>query len=62
MIKLSLPAPAPVPALRQLSIGFDSIRLRGLDPSERARVLALLANLLMQAADATVQESSDDER
>ena len=45
----------PTPALssvapRQLSIPFDSTRLRGMDPSERRTVLVRLASLLLEAA------------
>jgi hypothetical protein len=54
--------PVPPRAPRQLSIRFDSVQLRGVNPSERARALALLANLLMQAAGAAVVGSDDDER
>jgi hypothetical protein len=62
MSKPPLPIIRPTP--RQLGIGFDSNRLWGMDPSERAKVLALLADLLMQAAGAAAEEasSSHDER
>ncbi len=48
------------PAPRQLSIGFDPSRLQEMVPSERAKVLALLVDLLMQAANATAEKSSDE--
>lgn len=56
----SAPAAPTVP--RQLSIAFDSIRLRGMNPSERAKAIACLASLLMQAAGAATGECDDDER
>lgn len=34
----------------QLSIAFDSIAVQGINPTERAKTLTLLAHLLMQAA------------
>lgn len=42
-------APRIVPP-RQLSIVFDSLRLRGMNTSERTKAIACLANILMQAA------------
>jgi hypothetical protein len=47
-------------AARQLSIAFDSIPLRAMSPTERARVLTQLAYLLRQAAD-VLAERDDDE-
>jgi hypothetical protein len=47
--KSALPAPAAPTATRQLSIAFDSIGLRGINPSERAKALTQ-ADLSMQAA------------
>lgn len=59
----SLPTPAlPSAAPRQLSIPFDSGRLRGMSPSERSTVLARLASLLLEAAGVAARESDDDER
>ena len=57
----------PTPALssaapRQLSIPFDSGRLRGMSPSERSTVLARLASLLLEAAGVAAGERDDDER
>ena len=49
-------------APHQLSIAFDSIQLRGLSPSERAKVLTHLARVLMQAAGAATGERDDDQR
>ena len=53
-------APSVVP--RQLSIVFDSIRLRGMSASERAKTIVCLANLLMQAAGVATGERDDDKR
>ena len=56
-------APRSLPTTpQQLSIAFDSIPLRRMSPSERAKVLAHLAHLLMQAAGAATGERDDDER
>jgi hypothetical protein len=53
--------PAPPPTVpRQLSMALDSVRLRGMSPSERAMVVARLANLLMEAADPATGERDDD--
>lgn len=52
----------PLTVPRQLSIGFDSIRPHGVDPAERAKVLAALICLLIEAATADGEQSSDDER
>ena len=41
--------PAPV-AQRQLSMAFEAPVLQGMSPSERARAIAQLATLLLQAA------------
>jgi hypothetical protein len=46
----------------QLNIAFDSTLLRGMSPSERAKVLAHLASLLTQAATVGTEEHDDDER
>lgn len=53
--------PLPPAAPHQLSLAFESIRLRGMAPSERARALAHLASLLMQAAGTATEERDDDE-
>jgi hypothetical protein len=52
--------PSAVP--RQLSIPFDSARLRGMTPSERRIALARLAGLLLEAADIAAEERNDDQR
>jgi hypothetical protein len=59
----SVPA-TPVPSVvpRQLSIVFDSIRLRGMSASERTKTIVCLANLLMRAAGVAMGERDDDER
>lgn len=46
---------------QQLSIAFDSMPLRAISPTERAKVLAQLAYLLMQAAGVATAERDDDE-
>ena len=59
----NLPTPALSSAApRQLSIPFDSARLRGMDPSERRTVLVRLASLLLEAAGVATAERDDDER
>jgi hypothetical protein len=56
------PTPAVLSAApRQLSIPFDSARLRGMTPSERRIALARLASLLLEAAGVAAGESDDDE-
>ena len=58
----SLPTPALPAASRQLSIPFDSGRLRGISPSDRRTALARLTCLLLEAAGVAVGEHDDDER
>jgi hypothetical protein len=59
----NLPTPALPPAVpRQLSMVLDSVRLRGMSPSERKAALARLAGLLLEAAGVAVRENDDDER
>lgn len=53
-------SPAPA-APHQMSIAFESHRLRGLPAVERMKILMDLAHLLMLAAGVTVEED-DDER
>ena len=48
--------------LRQSSLAFTSVQLSGMDPSERARALSCLTNLLMLAAGGADQEANDDQR
>ncbi len=47
---------------RQLRIVFDSPLLRKMNAAERAKAIACLTNLLMQAAGAATGERSNDER
>jgi hypothetical protein len=57
--------PASMPlssAPRQLSMPFDSARLRGMTPVERRISLARLASLLLEAANVVAEESDDGER
>ena len=57
------PVPAVLsPAPRQLSIPFDSARLRGMSPSDRRAALARLASLLLEAANIAAEEGDDDHR
>ena len=58
----SLPTPALPAAPRQLSIPFDSGRLRGISTSDRRTALARLTCLLLEAAGVAVGEHDDDER
>ena len=53
-----LPSAAP----RQLSIPFDSARLRGISPSDRRMALVRLTRLLLEAAGVAAQERDYDER
>ena len=56
------PAPAQSSTVpRQLSMALDSVRLRGMSPSERTTVLARLASLLLEAAGVAAGESDGDE-
>ena len=58
------PAPAMLlqAAPRQLSIPFDSARLRGMTAAERRMSLVRLASLLLEAAGITAGESDNGER
>jgi hypothetical protein len=49
-------------APRQLSIAFDSARLRGMTLSERRIAVARLASLLLEAANIVAEERDDDQR
>jgi hypothetical protein len=53
---VSLPAP------QQLSIVFDSARLRGMTPTQRRIALAKLASLLLAVTNAAAGERDDDDR
>jgi hypothetical protein len=46
--------------LRQLSIPFDSTRIRGMTPAERRIALGRLASLLLEAAGVAEAERDDD--
>ena len=57
------PAPAVLSvAPRQLSIAFDSARLRGMTSSERRIAVARLASLLLEASNIVAEERDDDQR
>jgi hypothetical protein len=43
-------------------MSLDSVKLRGMNPPERAAAVAQLANLLMEATGVAVAERDDDER
>ena len=59
----SPPTPAlPSAAPRQLSMPFDSGKLRGIGPSDRRTALTRLTRLLLEAAGVAVGERDDDER
>jgi len=57
----SLRLPAAVPN-RQMNFLFDNIRLEGLAFTERAKIISVLAQILMQAAGLSVEELEDDKR
>ena len=54
------PGPSRIP--RQLSLALNSIQLPATTPTERAKVIASLAILLMQASGISTGERADDER
>jgi len=61
----SLPTPPTVPppvGARQLSIPFDSTKLRGISTSDRRMALDRLTCLLLEAAGVASEEHDDDER
>lgn len=62
MPSLPTPPPSSAAAPRQLSLSFDSAKLRGMTPADRGAALALLARLLMEAAGVAATERDDDER
>ena len=47
---------------RQSSLAFTSVQLSGMNPTQRARALSCLSNLLMLAAGGADQEALDDQR
>ena len=57
------PAPTVLSATpRQLSIPFDSAKLRGMSPSERRAAVTRLASVLLEAANVAAEEADDDQR
>ena len=59
--QLALRRPLPLTtATRQLDLVLDDARLRGMKSTERHAALQALAQLLLEAADATVREAGDD--
>lgn len=54
-----MPAVTPSGQLRLL---FDNIKLDGLAPPERDKIISALAQILMQAAGLSVEELDDDSR
>ena len=52
--------PAPPTASRQMRLLFDNIKLDGLTPAERDKIILALAQILMQAAGLGVEELDDD--
>ena len=57
------PAPAVLSAApRQLSIPFDSAKLRGMSPSEGRAAVTRLASVLSEAANVAAEEGDDDQR
>jgi hypothetical protein len=59
MKSLRLPVPAPS---RQMKLLFDKSRLDGVAPTERNKIISVLARILMQAAGLRVEELEDDQR
>lgn len=58
-----LPSRTRLPALfRQLSMTLDSHRLDGMSPSQRETAILRLAKLVMAAAGAEIEETTDDWR
>lgn len=49
-------------ASHQLSIAFETVPLRGMPQTEHAKIIAHLADILLQAAGAATGEPDDDER
>jgi hypothetical protein len=52
----------PVAAPRQLCMPLDSVRLRGLSPSERKEIVLRLARLLLEAGGVPMRERDDERR
>jgi hypothetical protein len=57
----TLPTVPPQAAPRQLSIPFDSTKLRGISAAERRIALARLARLMLEAGGVVAREPDDDE-
>jgi hypothetical protein len=55
----SLKLPSPI-AGRQMNLLFDAKRSEGLSPTERDKVVLILAQILTQAAGLNVEELEDD--
>ena len=53
--------PAVTPS-RQMRLLFDNVKLEGLAPAERDKIISALAQILMQAAGLSVEELEDDKR
>ena len=51
--------PSPI-ASRQMDLMFDAKRSEGMSPTERDKVVLILAQILMQAAGLNVKELEDD--
>jgi hypothetical protein len=49
-------------APRQLSMMFDTAKLRGLTPPERTVIIVRLARVLLEAAGIPVREQDDERR
>ncbi len=47
-------------ASRQLSIAFETLPIRGIPQTERAKIITHLANILLQAASAVTEGHDDD--
>jgi hypothetical protein len=47
---VTISAPRPPQAQRQLSMSFESPAIQDMDPNDRAKAVAQLASLLLQAA------------
>ena len=56
------PPPAPGRVPRQLSLALNSIPLPAMNPAERAKAIASLAIVLMEASGISMGERADDER
>jgi hypothetical protein len=51
-----------VAAPRQLCMALDSVKVRGLSPSERKVIVLRLARLLLEAAGVPTREHDDEQR